>query len=151
MRGLVLAIAALAAACSPPAPKTEAPPGEPGIPALPSNPELDAITAALAFRVEVEIGQPVSFTATSMQINEDWAWLIAQPWTPEGTQIDWSQTRYAERASEGMLDGGGITYALFKRENGQWRVVDFAVGPTDVAWADWSERYGAPEGLMQAR
>lgn len=151
MRALVLAIAAYAAGCSPPAPTTEAPHGEPRVPSLPSSPELDALTAALAPRVEAEIGRPVSLTATSMQINEDWAWLIAQPWTPEGTQIDWSATRYAERARDGMLDGGGVTYALFKREDGQWRVVDFAVGPTDVAWADWSERYGAPEGLMQAR
>jgi hypothetical protein len=149
MRGMILALAALAAACSPPAQKAEVPPGEPGIPAEASNPERDAMTAALAPRVQAEIGQPVSFTVTTMRVENDWGWLVAQPWTPDGAQIDWSQTRYAERAAEGMLDGGGTTYALLRRENGQWRVVDFAVGPTDVAWADWSERHGAPASLMQ--
>ena len=151
MRAMLLATAALAAACSPPAPKSaEAPPGEPGAPAAEaSNPERDALTAALAPRVSAEIGRPVSFTVETMRVENDWAWVVAQPWTPEGAQIDWSQTRYAERAAEGVLDGGGTTYALLKRENGRWRVVDFAVGPTDVAWADWPQRHGAPSSLMR--
>jgi hypothetical protein len=150
MRAIAFALVALAVACSPPAPNTEAPPGEPGIPAAEApNPERDAMTAALAPRVQAEIGRPVSFTVTTMRVEDDWGWLVAQPWTPDGTRIDWSQTRYAERAAEGVLDGGGTTYALLRRENGQWRVIDFAVGPTDVAWADWSERHGAPASLMQ--
>lgn len=151
MRAAVLAFALLALACSPsPQHQREAAPGEPGIPpAEASDPERDAMTAALAPRVEAEIGRPVSFTVNTMRVENDWGWLIAQPWTPEGAQIDWSQTRYAERAASGVLDGGGTTYALLKRENGTWRVVDFAVGPTDVAWADWSERHGAPASVMQ--
>jgi hypothetical protein len=149
MRAMVLAFAAFAAACSSPAQQAEAPPGEPSVPVEASNPERDAMTAALAPRVQAEIGLPVSFTVATMRVENDWGWLVAQPWTPDGAQIDWSQTRYAERAAEGVLDGGGTTYALLRRENGQWRVVDFAVGPTDVAWADWSERHGAPASLMQ--
>jgi hypothetical protein len=150
MRAMVFVLAALGVACSPPAQKNaEAPAGEPGVPAEASNPEQEAMTAALAPRVQAEIGQPVSFTVTTMRVENDWGWLVAQPWTPDGAQIDWSQTRYAERAAEGMLDGGGTTYALLRRENGQWRVVDFAVGPTDVAYADWSARHGAPASLMQ--
>lgn len=149
MRAVVFALAAIVVACSPPAQKAETPPGEPGIPVEAPNADRDAMTAALAPRVQAEIGQPVSFTVTTMRVEDDWGWLVAQPWTPHGTQIDWSQTRYAERAAEGVLDGGGTTYALLRRENGQWRVVDFAVGPTDVAWADWSERHGAPASLMQ--
>jgi hypothetical protein len=149
-RMLFVLVTVFAAACSPPAPQTEAPPSEPGVPAAEApNPERDAMTAALAPRVEAEIGQPVSFTVNTMRVENDWGWIVAQPWTPDGTQIDWSQTRYAERAAQGVLDGGGTTYALLKRENGRWRVVDLAVGPTDVAWADWSERHGAPASLMQ--
>lgn len=155
MRVIVFALAALAVACSPPAQKQEEPPGtavsEPGAPTAEApDPERDAMTAALAPRVQAEIGQPVSFTVTTKRVDGDWGWLVAQPWTPDGAQIDWSQTRFAERAAEGMLDGGGTTYALLRRQNGQWRVVDLAVGPTDVAWADWPERHGAPASLFQA-
>jgi hypothetical protein len=153
MRAIVFALAAFAVACSPPAAKQEDAPGtavsEPGAATADApNPERDAMTAALAPRVEAEIGRPVSFSVTTMRVTGDWGWLIAQPWTPEGAQIDWSQTRYAERAEGGFLDGGGTTYALLRREGERWRVVDFAVGPTDVAWADWATRHGAPESLF---
>ena len=146
MRHWSWSLATLIVACSPPAQKNdEAPAGQPGAPAAEApNPEQDAMVAALAPRVQAEIGRPVSFTVTTMRVENDWGWLVAQPWTPDGAQIDWSQTRYAERAAQGVLDGGGTTYALLKREGGQWRVVDFAVGPTDVAWADWAQRHGAP-------
>jgi hypothetical protein len=48
-----------------------------------------------------------------------------------------------------MLDGSGRTYALLRRQDGEWRVIDHAVGPTDVAWADWPQRHGAPASLFE--
>jgi hypothetical protein len=145
MRALVLAVAMLTA-CSPAGP---APDGQPGAGIEAVDPEQAAVTGALSPVVAEEIGRPVSFSVDLMRVDGDWAWLVARPWTPEGTQIDWSQTRYADRAQLGALDGAGTTYALLRRQNGQWRVVEFAVGPTDVAWADWADRHGAPASLIQ--
>ncbi len=150
MRAMILVLAALAAACSPPASGPAEPANSPsgqGADAL--DPMEQALTAALAPAVAEEIGQPVSFSVQLMRIEDDWAWLVAQPWTPEGAAIDWSQTRYAQRAADGALDGAGATYALLRRQGDHWRVVAFAVGPTDVAWADWPERHGAPASLIQ--
>lgn len=151
MRWLAAALMLALAACSPaqaPAPdETAANAGSAGEMQAP-DPERDAMAAALAPAVGAAIGAPVAFTVTTKRTEGDWGWLVAQPWTPDGAQIDWSTTSYAERAREGMLDGGGTTYALLRRENGQWRVVDFAVGPTDVAYADWPQRHGAPASLM---
>lgn len=150
MRKLIVALALVAAACSPaPNDKTGAPPsaGSEGQAEAP-DPERDAMIAALGPRATAEIGIPVTFTATTKRTEGDWGWLIAQPWTPDGAQIDWSTTRYATQAQEGALDGGGTTYALLRRQNGQWTVVAFVVGPTDVAYADWPQRYGAPASLM---
>jgi hypothetical protein len=134
MRVLALVCSLLLAACSPP-----------GADAPPAATVTDAIESAVAN----EIGQPASVSLQTHNVEGEWAWVIAQPWTRDGTQIDWSQTRYADRAAEGALDGNGVTYALLRRENGQWRVVEIAIGPTDVAWADWAERHGAPAALMQ--
>ncbi len=103
---------------------------------------------ALATAAGAEIGQPVKFAVTEKRTDGEWGWLVAQPWTPDGAQIDWSQTRYAERAAAGMLDGRGATYALLRKQNGRWSVVAFAVGPTDVPYVDWPQRYGAPSALM---
>jgi hypothetical protein len=81
--------------------------------------------------------------ATTVRVQDDWGWLVAQP-----QSVDWSTTKYAAQAEAGALDGNGTTYALLKRENGAWRVLDFVVGPTDVAYMDWPARHGAPAELM---
>jgi hypothetical protein len=152
MRVAILALALALTACNPaqaPSEQTEAPATTAGDGQTQApDPERDAMAAALAGPAGEAIGTPVSFTVTTKTVDGDWGWLVTQPWTQDGTAIDWSTTRYAARAQEGVLDGGGTTYALLRRENGNWRVVDFAVGPTDVAYADWPRRYGAPPALM---
>ncbi len=150
---LFAAMLSLAAACTPPqtpADQADDSASNGSVIDQAPDPERDAMIAALVPAASDDIGRPVTFTVTTKRTEGDWGWLVAQPWTPEATQIDWSTTRYAEAAQEGLLDGNGVTYALLRRENGQWRVVAFAIGPTDAAWADWPQRYGAPASLMQA-
>jgi hypothetical protein len=149
---LIASFAVCVVACTPPSSPT--PPAQDTSTAsaagetLPADPERDAMIATLTPAVSADIGQPISFVATSSRTQGDWGWLIAQPWTPQGAALDWSQTRYADRAQAGVLDGGGTTYALLKRVNGAWTVTAFAVGPTDVAYNDWPQRYGAPPELL---
>lgn len=144
---IVAALAALLVACTPPAQNAETPTEEPMAEA-PTN--ADPLAAAATPAIAADIGVPVSLAVTSSATDGDWGWLVAQPWTPEGAQLDWSQTRYAQRAAEGVLDGNGTTYVLLKRENGSWRVVEHVVGPTDVAWLEWPQRHGAPAALLGA-
>lgn len=141
----LMAVAAfvLLAACSPPAQQ-----GKQSSDITAGDVQTDPLAIALAPVLTESIGLPVSLSVRTSNTQGDWGWLVAQPWTTDWTQIDWLETTYAERAREGVLDGNGVTYALLKREGGQWRVVEFAVGPTDVAWADWAERHGAPASLM---
>jgi hypothetical protein len=147
MRALVVALGLALAACSEPAP-----PGEPPAPAAPEAPSADATTADLLAAavpvVSATIGTPVGLAPSTVNIQNDWAWLVVQPQTPTGGEIDWSTTAFAEDAALGVLDGGGTTYILLKRENGAWRVLDHVVGPTDVAWINWHTQYGAPPELM---
>ncbi|MBC7767808.1 MAG: hypothetical protein H7124_03405 [Phycisphaerales bacterium] len=140
--GAIFAALALAA-CSPQAPREQAPPAAPS-PEAASQELLDALTPVVA----ADIGQPVAFTIETVRVENEWAWLVVQPQAPGGGAIDWARTKYDVQAAEGVLDGGGTTYALLKRENGQWRVLEFVIGPTDVAYGNWPERHGAPAGLM---
>lgn len=142
---MAVAAFALLAACSPPAQQSEQ--SSDSIAA--SETQTDPLAIALTPVLAENIGRPVSLSVQTSTMEGNWGWIVAQPWTADATQIDWSQTRYAERAREGVLDGNGTTYALLRRENGQWRVLEFAVGPTDVAWVDWAERHGAPASIMQ--
>ncbi len=145
MRSLAAIVAlCVVCACSPPAQQPEI-----SDDTIAGETQTDPLAAALTPVLAEDIGLPVSLAVTTSTTDGDWGWLIAQPWTPEGAAIDWSQTRHAARAAEGALDGAGTTYALLRRQNGQWQVVEFAVGPTDAAWADWAERHGAPASLMR--
>ncbi len=146
----LLAIAATLAACSPA--KEEAPPPE--APAVAAEADtvdaatrtgvLDALSAAIA----EDLGQQVDFRVDLLKADGDWAWVVALPQALGGSPVDFSKTRYAAQAQAGALDGGGVTYALLERKDGAWTVRDFAVGPTDVAYLDWPQKYGAPASLM---
>lgn len=150
-RHVLIALALLAAACSPPAAEDTAPVAEeaPASAEAAVAAENTLLLDALQPVLQQEIGQPISLTTTSSKVEGDWGWIVVQPLTPEGGQLDWSQTPFATRAAEGVLDGGGTTYALLKRENNAWRVVDHAIGPTDVAWVDWPTEHGAPASLFE--
>jgi hypothetical protein len=150
MRAIIFAAAALLAACSPaPQTKTETPAPDSTQQTEAPDPERDAMVAALSPAASAEIGVPVTFTVSTKRTQGDWGWIVGHPWTPDGAALDWSTTHYATQAREGALDGNGTTYALLHRQNGAWTVTALVVGPTDVAWAEWPERYGAPAELME--
>lgn len=145
MRFAFAALALLAAACSPPAAEA---PIAPVDEATPSADAQDAIRATINAALTADIGQPIDLWNATIRTEGDWAWVVGQPRTPVDGVIDWSTTKYAEQAAEGMLDGDGTTYALLQRENGVWIVRAFVVGPTDVAYATWPQEYGAPASLL---
>jgi hypothetical protein len=42
----------------------------------------------------------------------------------------------------------GLVMALLRRKDGVWTVVDHVVGPTDVYWYNWLDKYKLPEALF---
>jgi hypothetical protein len=146
LRVILAAVALFAAACTPPAATTTE------TPQTPATPSTDATTAALLAAltpvVSAEIGQPVRLQTTTVNVRDEWAYIVAQPRKPDGAAIDWSTTSLAGRAADGVLDGDGMTYALLKEENGAWTVLEHAIGPTDVAWIDWAAAHGAPPDIL---
>ncbi len=145
MRAVLVAIVAFAASCSPPAATTEPP-------EAPSAPSPDATTEALLGVLNPvltrDIGQPVSLQTTTVNVRDEWAFIIGQPRKPDGTPIDWSTTTLAQRAADGVLDGDGQTFALLKNVNGAWEVLEYVVGPTDVAHIEWAGKHGVPPDIL---
>lgn len=142
MRALMLALALVA--CTPPEPAAPPPPAPP-----PSAQAMSVdLVAALAPVVSAEIGQPVALEPSQVRVMNEWAFIVVQPATADGGAIDWATTALAQRAADGVLDSNGQTYALLKYENGAWRVLEHAIGPTDVAWIGWAEAHGAPEAIF---
>ena len=80
--------------------------------------------------LEVRVGPPVEFVVSWLRVYGDWAWVAVDPQRPGGGAINPNSPTY--RMWEGQ--DGLHTYVLLKHAYGQWNVVDYAIGPTDVFW-----------------
>ncbi len=105
---------------------------------------LDAIRPA----IQADVGQPVQFVVDTLRTRGDWAFYAGRIQQPNGRPIDFARTLYADRVAEGVFDGPQ-TYAVLRRVGGTWRLIDFVVGPTDVAYLGWPDAHGAPVALFE--
>lgn len=146
--GLILAMAACSPAPQPVATTEIAADPESAPVADADAATREALSAALAETLAVDLAQPVSLGIETARVQDEYAWVIAFPQQPSGAPIDYTTTRYAPQVASDTFDGDGLTYALLQREGRAWAVRAFVVGPTDVAYLDWPERYGAPRALL---
>lgn len=91
-------------------------------------------------------GKQVTITVKDLNISGGWAFLYAGMATTDGTPL-YQGTEDEEAAAHG---GKSHSYAgLFQRTGGGgWQLIDSAVGPTDVAWQNWPQTYGAPASIF---
>jgi hypothetical protein len=108
--------------------------------------ERKAITDALRVPIEKKLKQNVVFKIDHLKIQDDWAFMLGAPRKTNGGQLDYSQSEYAEARRQGMFDDNIM--ALLQKVKGQWRVVQYIIGATDVAYLDWDEKYRAPSGIF---
>jgi hypothetical protein len=91
--------------------------------------------------VSGDLRTDVEFVVKRSRICGDWAFVMATPQKPGGEPIDWSTTVCAGDTSH--LVGG------LARKNGMnWSLVDYALCPSDVAWADWPAKHKTPPELF---
>jgi hypothetical protein len=108
--------------------------------------ERTALLAAARGPVRVELGKTPKFRVDQLRRDGDWAFLLATMQEDDGKPFDFAGTPLADAAKQGFVSR---TYAALLRHNaGGWEVVAKAIGPGDVAWADWPTRYGAPAKLF---
>lgn len=111
------------------------------------SPERAAIFAALRVPVSKELKQPVSFLANDFRILGSWAFLSGQAQNPKGGEINWKITEYKSAIDAEIFDDN--LSALLKKTGGKWRVVDYAIGCTDVCYLDWDTKHKAPSALFK--
>ncbi|MYM54852.1 hypothetical protein [Thalassovita mangrovi] len=83
------------------------------------------------------LGGPVEFVVNELRVSGDVAFAMVVPQRPGGGAIDPATTPMALR--EGYdpeyMEGFNME-ALYVKSGNMWVVVDFAIGATDVWWAD---------------
>lgn len=110
------------------------------------SPERKAILNALRVPLERDLKQRVVFVADDLRVLGNWAFVGGRPQTSDGGEIDYSRSQYAEAVESGAFDNN--IFALLKRTAGKWKVTKYAIGCTDVCYADWWRRYRAPKGVF---
>ena len=82
--------------------------------------------------VEKRLGADVEFNVNLIRVQRDWAFVVADPQRKGGRPIDGWRI-FGEHF--GNMDGLR-TEAVLRKERGRWRVVDHAIGATDVWYCD---------------
>lgn len=110
------------------------------------SPERQAILNVLRVPVERDLGQKVIFVTNNFNVLGAWAFVGGNPQTPEGGEIDYSRTKYADAVADGVFDGN--VFALLRKTSGKWRITKYAIGCTDVCYSDWWSRFRAPKAIF---
>ncbi len=112
-----------------------------------ASPERKAILDALRPTIAEDARTPVSFVVEYLKLQGTWAFFRGSTVKADGSEVAWERSAYADMVKEGMFDGSG-TAALLQKIGGRWKVVTYALGPTDVAWACWWKEHKAPRGIF---
>jgi hypothetical protein len=110
------------------------------------SPERQALMDALRETVRRELGKPAVFEVRELRVLGDWAFADVSPRKPDGSPFDYRGTPMEEAWREGFMDDG--MFAVLRRQDGRWRVVRHAIGPTDVAWIGWDRELRAPRAIF---
>ena len=110
------------------------------------SPERKAILDALRIPVERDLKQKVVFVADNFKVQGNFAFVSGTPRNSGGEDPDYARTKYADQVDSGAFDNN--FFALLKKTAGKWRVTNYAIGCTDVCYADWWRRYKAPKAVF---
>jgi hypothetical protein len=113
----------------------------------PGSPLRAQVLDAFRPAVEGQIGAPVIFVIKVLHVGGNWAYVEAVPQRPGGRRIDWARTRFREDFQAGMLED--LVLGLLQRSGRGWRVVEYRIGPTDIAWDEWVGKYRLPRRFFQ--
>lgn len=93
------------------------------------SPQRRAILDALRPPIERRLGGPVEFIVRTIRVRGGWALVVADPQRPGGGRID--GRRYFSADDWEVMDGLTVN-GILRFSGGGWRLVDHAIGPTDV-------------------
>lgn len=112
----------------------------------PGSSQRREIVDAFRPRIEAEVGPPVVFVVSVLRVSGNWAFVQATPRRPGGVDIDWKRTKFREAFEKDFMSD--IVMGLLKYDGGKWSLVEYVIGPTDVFWENWQQKYRLPRQLF---
>ena len=108
------------------------------------SPERKAIFDALRVPVEKDLKQKIVFVADNLKVQGNWAFASGRPTKPDGSRPDLSNTAW--KGEDDLFDDN--FFGLLRKTAGKWKVVRYALGCTDVCYAEWWKETRAPKTLF---
>ncbi len=108
---------------------------------VPTGATRRAILDVVRTPVESRLGMALEFKVERIRLCRPWVFVLATPQRRGGVAIRWSQTPCSGDTSH-------LVGALVRWQDDAWRLVDYALCPSDVAWVDWPGRHSAPTILF---
>lgn len=108
--------------------------------------ERTAILNALRIPVERALKQKIVFAADHFKVQGNWAYLSGAPQNAAGGRPNYRNTKYSDAVDSGAFDHN--FFALLKKSGGKWKVTRYAIGCTDVCYADWPSEFKAPKAIF---
>lgn len=106
---------------------------------------MEAIRGA----AQKDLKQRVIFKVDQLRVAGDWAYAKVSPTRPDGGRPDYSKTKFQKLIDLGAFDPQGEAL-LRKESNGDWSVIEWVFGATDVPSAGWSSKHRSiPKSLLQ--
>ncbi|WP_219338375.1 hypothetical protein [Luteimonas deserti] len=147
-------------------------------PQRPGDPGYDTLLAVASAPLHEAFGEQVLLDVERLDRLGRWAFLLGTMHAPDGGRPDLAGSVYAERAAAGGMsdvyvalvhtgapsreaetadadpehgpgasgDAGSAARGADSPE--RWRLVDHAIGPSDVAWLEWPQQHAAPRLLF---
>lgn len=101
----------------------------------PGTAERSAILNSLRVMAGYDLGGPIEFVVTSLEVDGDVGFFRGEALRPNGQPIDLTQTPMVTRDDNPVWSIDGPTVEAFvKRIGGHWYIDAYAVGATDVWW-----------------
>lgn len=107
----------------------------------------DFVLSSANTTLSEQVGQAVVIQPEIFRSEGEWAFIYGPVRGADGSPIDWSSTLLAGPAAEGMIDGD-LGVILLNFADGGWRVVETAIGPTDVPQAGWPDEHHVSPALV---
>lgn len=96
--------------------------------------------------IERDLKQKVIFQVREIRVYQNWAFLQGRPFQPDQSPINYRKTAHQGDIQQGFFDDGYC--ALLHKINGNWKLVTYNIGATDVTYADWWRRFKAPKAVI---
>lgn len=110
--------------------------------------EREQLLDAARAPVQKKLGRDgVHFEVEQIRAGGGWAFVYLRMLNADGSVIDYAGTPLADAAKQGYVSPDYV--ALLQQGDGEWQLRADAIGPTDMVWLAWPEKYGVPHELFE--